>query len=200
MKRTLHFFFSALVVAGMTAAFVAAQSQPQSLADAARKARQEKSGEKPKYVFDDDSLPRTDTMSDKVAPAGANAAKPDAAATATTADASKGKAAAAAKPDDKKDTQKLEEQWRSKIAEQKKKIDTTAKELDLLQREHKLQAAAFYADAGTRLRDDRNWADKERQFKDDETSKQQQLADLKQQLEDMREAGRKAGISAAALE
>ncbi len=192
MRRTLHFLTAVLVVLCMSAAVCAAQ---QSLADAARQVRQQKSGEKPKYVFDDDTLPKTDTMaSDKPA---ADGAKSD---SATASDAGK---AAAPKTDDgkaKADGQKLEDQWKGKIADQKKKIDMTAKELDLLQREHKLQAAAFYADAGTRLRDDKNWADKERQFQADEDSKKKQLADLKQQLDDMREEGRKAGISAAALE
>ena len=67
-------------------------------------------------------------------------------------------------------------------------------ELDLLQREFKLQVANYYADAGNELRDQKNWSDQETKFKTDIADKQKQLDDAKAQLQDMEEQARKAGV------
>ena len=50
------------------------------------------------------------------------------------------------------DAQKANDEWKQKIADQQGKIDLLSRELDVTQREYRLRAAAFYADAGNRLR------------------------------------------------
>ena len=90
--------------------------------------------------------------------------------------------------------------WQTKIAEQKNKIELLERELGVLEREYRLRAAVFYADAGTRLRDDRKFADADRQYKADMETKKNALAAAKQQLADTQEQARKAGVPAAVRE
>ena len=69
---------------------------------------------------------------------------------------------------------------------------------DRLDREFKLRAAAFYADAGLRLRDDRNWADQQRKYQDDMADRKKKIEEAKAQLEDLQERARKSGVPRAA--
>jgi hypothetical protein len=48
-------------------------------------------------------------------------------------------------------------QWTDKLTSQKEQIDLLARELDVLQREYQLRAAAMYADAGNRMRNQSDW-------------------------------------------
>ena len=52
-----------------------------------------------------------------------------------------------------------------KLDKQKEKIDSLNHELDLDQRELRLRAAAYYGDAGTRLRDSAQFDKDEAQYK-----------------------------------
>jgi len=79
------------------------------------------------------------------------------------------------------------------IAQQKEKVSLLARELDVLQREYKLQTVTYYADAGTRLRDPKDWTDQRKKFDDDITAKTNALADAKATLETMQEDARKSG-------
>ena len=42
--------------------------------------------------------------------------------------------------------------WQTKLTAQKDQIDLATRELDVLQREYQIRAAAMYADAGNRMR------------------------------------------------
>jgi chitinase len=86
------------------------------------------------------------------------------------------------------------EGWKKRIEDQKGQLDLLARELDVQDREYRLRAAAFYADAGNRLRNSTAWDKEDSQFKDQIAAKQKQLEDAKKQLEDMQEQARKAGV------
>ena len=164
----------------------------QSLGEAARKARKSKPAPSPATrVYTNDNLPTNAPISVMSASETKNLGNSSSKAQSGTADS-------AAVGDD--DSKKNFDEWRTKIADQKNKVALMQRELDVLQREHQIQVAVFYADAGMRLRDDRKWADQERQYKSDMESKQKNLDSANQRLEEIREEARKAGVPASVTE
>jgi len=87
-------------------------------------------------------------------------------------------------------------QWQDKLSAQKESIDLIGRELDVLQREYQIRAAAMYADAGNRLRNQSDWDKTDAQYKQQIADKQKALDDAKQKLDDMQEDARKAGVPA----
>jgi len=164
-------------------------AQQQSLGDAARQARKNKQADPAKKVITNDDLAPGKSASDT------SASSPTA---APAADASK------AKSDDKSklsgdDQAKLDKEWQDKISAQKDQIALLERELDVLQRENKLRAATFYADAGNRLRDEKKYAEEDRKYHDDIAAKQKAIDDAKTTLEQMKDDARKAGASPSAI-
>ena len=157
----------------------------QSLGDVARQLRKDKRPSTSK-VYTNDNLPTSGGLSVAPRPAAPEADVKD-----------KDKADAAVSDDARK---KAGEEWRKNIDDQKKAIAGLERELDLMQREYKLRAAVYYADAGNALRDGKKWADDERKYQSDTADKQKALTDARQKLEDLREQARKAGIPSSALE
>jgi hypothetical protein len=80
--------------------------------------------------------------------------------------------------------------WNKKIQEQKAKIDTLTKDLDLTEREYRLRAVAMYSDAGNRLRNATQWDKEDAQYKKEIADKQQALDGAKQDLNNMEEQAR----------
>jgi hypothetical protein len=203
MKRTLYIVLAGgALCCGFTTAL---GQQPQSLGDYARAVRKtDKKGSS--RQFDNDNLPKTEKLSvvgkattepdDKPAkdaeatPDGKTDKSPDQLDSAKSTD--KGGA------DDAK--QKASEEWKQKITAQKSKVDLLTRELDVLQREYRLRAAAFYADAGNRLRDQAAWDKEDARYKQQIADKQMSIDDAKQQLEDLQENARKAGVPSAMRE
>ena len=114
----------------------ASQQTGDAVADAARKAREQKKSEaKPKKVF----------TNDDVAPA-----PPAPAATAPSAEGKEGEANAAkpaeAKGDKPAGPDNSEAGWRKRFAEQRAKISQAEQELDILQREGQKLQTQYYAD------------------------------------------------------
>jgi len=91
-------------------------------------------------------------------------------------------------------------QWGEKLKSQKDQIDLLAREVEVLQREYQIRAAAMYADAGNRLRNQADWDKQDAQYKQQIADKQKQLDDAKQKLEDLSEEARKAGVPASVRE
>jgi hypothetical protein len=197
MKRIAHFVLAGIVLAGMLVTVSSAQNEP--LGDYARSVRKD---EKPASAkkYDNDNLPTADNISvvgnatDTTGPEDANpapdadAAKPeDGAATPESKDTKK---------DDAADTQKVNDQWKQKITDQQGKIDLLSRELDVTQREYRLRAAAFYADAGNRLRGSATWDKEDAQYKQQIAQKQKAVDDAKKALDDLKEQARKAGVPA----
>ena len=85
-------------------------------------------------------------------------------------------------------------EWKARFAEQRKVISGLERELDVLQRENKLRAASYYADAGNRLRDEKKYAEDDRRYKTDIANKEQEITAAKQKFEEMQDQARKAGM------
>jgi hypothetical protein len=162
-----------------------------SLGDYARQAKKDGAPAKARpKVFDNDNLPKEDKLSvvGAAAPADANAK--------TTDD----KDAAGKADDDQTKRQSEWKGWQDKLSAQKNAIDLSSRELDVLQKEYQLRAAAMYGDAGNRMRNAAEWDKEDADFKQKIADKQKAVDDAKQKLDDMQEEARKAGVPAAMRE
>ena len=202
MKRMTYiglgfgFVLCAMLLASPAGAQTTSQDQGQSsLGDYARKVRKDPGSAKAKpKVFDNDNLPTNDKLS-VVGPA------PAADASQKPADSKD----AAAKPAASADEEQAKKQaawkaWQDKLTAQKDSIDLASRELDVLQREYQLRAAAMYADVGNRMRNATQWDKEEADYKQKLADKQKAVEDGKQRLEDMKEEARKAGVPAAMID
>ena len=70
----------------------------------------------------------------------------------------------------------------------------------MLQREYRLRAAAFYADAGNRLRNAGAWDKEDAQYKQQIADKQKAVNDAKQALDNLQEQARKSGVPSSVRE
>jgi hypothetical protein len=190
------------VAAAQTAALPPGQT---SLGDYARKVRKDPATPKatPK-VFDNDNLPKGDKLSIVGQPAPPPAATPATTGEKSTAP-SDNKNAAEAKPkesseDEQAKKEALWKEWQGKLTEQKNQIDLAARELDVLQREYQLRAAAMYADAGNRIRNEAQWDKQDADYKQKIADKQKALDDARQKLTDIQEEARRAGVPSSMIE
>ncbi len=210
MKRILSslqiagVMIASLAMVGSALAQTTVVTPNQSLGDYAKKNRKDKDKKDPSVKqYTNDNLPTDDKISivgatptaDAAASANANAATPAPDKTA------KSDTPLAVKPGQSPaERQKIYEQWKGKIAAQKNQIDLMTRELDVAQREYQLRAAAFYADAGNRLRNSASWDKEDADYKQQLAQKQKALEDAKQQLDDMQEQARKAGVPSSSRE
>src|SRR5439155_21765298 len=67
--------------------------------------------------------------------------------------------------DEAKEGQSKNQQWKDKITEQNHQVDLLTRELDVMQREYQLRAAACYAYAGNRLRNQGAGGTEDAQYK-----------------------------------
>src|SRR5579859_4352178 len=161
-----------------------AQQTGDPVADAARKAReQQKTAQKPKHVFTDDVKHSTDTGS--ATPSGGQTAG-DAKAGEQKGQGAQGTGAAGDKKDDPATM------WRKRFADQRAKIASAEKELDVLQRELDKSQLQYYSDPQKAMQEQNN-----RQDINDKTAKidqkKQEISNLKQQLSDMEDELHKSG-------
>jgi hypothetical protein len=186
MKHTKLMAIGTLLLLGVSGAAA------QSLGDYARAARKKKvEPTSTTRHYDNDNLPTNETLSvvGPPPPAPANAG-PGAANTSSTPATKVAADPAAAAAERKKTADELTK----KLDQQKQKIDSLNRELDIDQREHRLRAAAFYGDAGTRLRNSAQYDKDDAQYKSDVDGKQKAVAAAQQELDQMQEQARKAGI------
>jgi hypothetical protein len=161
------------------------QQTSDPVADAARKAReQQKTAPKPKHVFTDDDV-RHSTDTGSATPAGGQTAG-DAKAGDQKGQGAQGTGAAGDKKDDPATT------WRKRFNDQRNKIASAEKELDVLQRELDKSQLQYYSDPQKAMQEQNS-----RQDINDKTAKidakKQEIANLKQQLSDMEDELRKSG-------
>jgi hypothetical protein len=192
----------ALPVLGLAGIAVIARQQqdaaPQStgdpVADAARKARQQKKeAPKPKKVYtneDVSSAPADSATSATATPAtkAENAAK-----------ASQAEAAAASPATDTEKTEKTaktekndEATWRKRFKEARDKLAVAEKELDILQREANKALTQYYSDPAKAMTEQQNRTyikEHDAQI----TAKKQEVAQLKQQISDLEDDLRRSG-------
>ncbi len=199
MKRAfwLSFTIALVVAAGMPAS--AQSSNTESLGDYARAAKKARPAVKPvSKVYDNDNLPRTTAISTVGNPTEttADAEKKEAAADANATENPEAKQADAEKEKAKTAEQKKKAMadWQKKLDAQKQKIDLLSREMNVMQREYQIRAAAFYADAGNRLRNAAQWDSEDRKYKQQLADKQKSVDDAKSQLSDLQEQARKAGV------
>ncbi len=182
-----------LMVAGLCLAGLPAYGQSQSssqqsgsdpVADAARKAREDKkNAAKPKKVYTDDD----------VKPAAAGAATTASAAPSGASGAAATGAAGSQKTDDgeAKEDPNGEKAWRRRFKEQRDKLAKAETELDVLQRESQKSQLEYYPDPQKALSEQNTRKDiNEKMAKI--AAKQQEIAQLKQGLEDLEEQLRKS--------
>ncbi|HEX7285879.1 MAG TPA: hypothetical protein VF532_06825 [Candidatus Angelobacter sp.] len=162
----------------------AAGAWAQSVGEVARQNRMKK---KPSASvrLDDDNMPRT--LLANAEPEPAKDADKQAADKDKDKDKDKKADSGAAKND------KLTDQ----IKAQKDEIAKLQRELDIVQREQRLRAAAFYADAGTQLRDQTKFAEDSRKEQAEIDGKKQAIDAAQQKLADLQEQARKAGLGSS---
>ena len=193
MKRTYHLCMVAVIL-------LAAVAGAQSLADVARQTRKQNAHKPPAKVFTNDNLPTNAPISVTGQPP---APEEDSAKAADSGDTTAGAdKSAPGKP--KADQQTLAEkrdaaiqQWKGRFAAQKQQISLLEREIDVMQREYRLRAAAYYADAGNALRNQADWAKQDREYRAQLEAKQKKLDEAKQKLESMQEEARRAGMPAS---
>ena len=180
-----------LILLCLAAAPLWAQSQSGSgqqtgdpVADAARKAREEKkNAQKPKKVYTDDDVARASAPQ-----AQAQAASPGQAAQATGQQAATKAGAAAAAPE-KEDPEKV---WRKRFKDQHEKIARAERELEILQRESEKAQVQYYPDPQKALNEQNSRKDiNDKNAKI--AAKKQEIETLKQQLDDMEAELRRSG-------
>ena len=206
----LGFVFTLLTVLAAAQALAQTASAPDqsSLGDYARKVHKDPGTKAKPKVFDNDNLPKDDKLSvvgePAPEPAADNNAADSSAKPSTPAEA-KSTAESTAATETKPAVSPAEEQakkqadwkaWQDKLAAQKSAIDLQSRELDVLQKEYQLRAAAMYADVGNRLRNSTQWDKEEADYKQKIADKQKAVDDAKQKLDDMGEEARKAGVPA----
>jgi hypothetical protein len=170
----------------------ASGASAQSLGDYARTARKDKAAPATtSRHFDNDNLPVNDTLSV------VGQAPPPASVAGDAGKDTDAKAAGAKTADAKSvaDKQKAAEDMKKKMDQQQEKINSLNREIDLDQREERLRAAAYYQDAGTKLRNPVEYNKGQTQNINDAAEKQKSLDAARQQLEQMKEDARKAGIA-----
>lgn len=176
----------------------------QSLGEVARQNRQMK--RKPAtHVYTNDDLPSRDVLPSRTTP--------DEDAKSSDKDNTKVKEEAEGKDSsdstDKTDGQKSEseqalqkkwEQYKSRVAEQKSKIDLIQRELDVAKRQNEIQVTEYYADAGSKLRNPQYFSEQMKKYQDTVDEKTKALEEANSALEAMREEGRKADVPSSYLD
>jgi len=146
------------------------------------------------HHYDNDNLPTNEHLSVVgPPPPAANAATQSADTTTTQSQASQATKDANKKTADD-DRKQSADDMKDKIDAQKKTVESLNHELDLVQREYRLRAAAMYSDAGNRLRNSAQWDKEEGDFKKQLEEKQKAVDAAKQDLENLQEQARKSGV------
>lgn len=193
-------FVSLALLALATTLCVAAQEQAQSpsLGDVARKQRAEDKAAPAHKVWTDDDF------NDHPAPAAVQAPTEPAPATTDQAAAKDAKeqtndkdAKDKKKADPVEDQAKLDDEWKGKIDAEKAKIADLQHDYDLTDREYKIATTSYYADAGNRLRDPKDFHDKETGYRDKLDKLKQQISDEQAKLAELQEQAHKAGADKA---
>jgi hypothetical protein len=180
--------------------------QAQSLADAARRSQQH--SKTTARVYTNDNLPKNGTIS--VIGVERPAAPPESEkATAEIKEASVANSTGTnpAITDDKPNSNSQAEssstsdnpaqrnaELQKNGAKMKENISMLEREIDVLNREYRLRAATFYADAGNSLRNPKQWADEQRDHESQMKEKQAALDTAKQKFADLQEQGRRVGV------
>jgi hypothetical protein len=185
----ISIIFAVLCLAGLPACAQSQSSWQQSgrdpVADAARKAREDKkNAAKPKKVYTDDDV----KPASAAAATAATPAPSDAGGAAVTGTARQQKTDEAAPKEDPNG----EKAWRKRFKDQRDKLAKAETELDVLQRESQKLQIEYYPDPQKALSEQNSRKDVDEKMAKIK-AKQQEIAQLKQGLEDMEADMRKSG-------
>ncbi|HUQ49257.1 MAG TPA: hypothetical protein VM056_00950, partial [Terriglobales bacterium] len=100
-------------------------------------------------------------------------------------------------PDEEK--AKAAADFKEKIDKANAELAQLKREADVAQREGRLKAAVFYADAGTKLRDERKYADEDRKARAELADKQRKISETQATIDRLRDGARRAGIPAGMI-
>ncbi|MDP9267655.1 MAG: hypothetical protein M3P27_04930 [Acidobacteriota bacterium] len=203
MKSLLCTLAALLIAAPLACA--QSSNEGVSLGDAARAQQAKKSRTSPNAkVYDNENLPKSGAISTTTgdyagiaaAPTSSKSSGTSAAAASTTSSATAGKDkdkdAKEQTPDEAMKAQA--DDFSAKVAEAKKNITQLEREVDVMQRENRLKAAAFYGDAGTKLRDGAKYQADDQKQQETLKAKQDELNAAKAALDQVRDDIRKAGL------
>jgi hypothetical protein len=185
MKHMKPMVIATLLLLGISGAAA------QSLGDYARAVRKDKA--EPSSTsrhYDNDNLPTSQPLSVVGPPPTADT---NAAPEAEDAKPKSSEKAAAANPADA-ERQKAAEDWKTKIDEQQKKLDSLNHDLDLAQREYRLRVATQYDSEGNRIQNAGQWGKEDAQYRTDTEAKQKAIEAAQQELNDTQDQAHKAGI------
>jgi DNA repair exonuclease SbcCD ATPase subunit len=174
MKHITYLCLNAAILVGLMAPLAAAQNQNDNLGEYARQNKKKKqTSTMPKKVYDSDNLPSAGTVSvvgavpqDRDRANNGHQPETDAQGNAKT-DTTPGQSV--------EDREKVYENWKKQIADQKQTVDRLQGELNQLLRQYQGIPIA--------------------QYKQETDAKQQALDSAKQQLADLQERARKAGVA-----
>lgn len=191
----------AVLIAG---SWIPASGQQESLADAARRAREQKKELPPaKRVFTNDDLPAPGTAAVSVvgSVASSGGAGDTTSAEGAAAQTAGGSAADVKAADKGKKSSDDEAAWRKKFSELRAKIAGTEKEIDIMQRELNLNRQQYYSDPNVAMREQYQYPSG-RGGEINETvkkidDKKKELDALKQQLTELEDDLRRAGAPAS---
>lgn len=195
MKRVSLLLSAILLVAGL--AWAQSAGAPDNVAEAARKARaaREKKGAAKPRVYTNENIPGTPGVS-VVGTTAAPAAAAPTEGQAAAGGAAPGEAAAG------ESAEECDEPcWRGKFREQRTKIRTAERELDILQREYNLSRTQYYQDPNQAVREQysnnvaggRELQDLLTRINDKKAEIQKLQQELRQLEDDLRRAGGKPG-------
>lgn len=218
MKRSLLLSLILVTTCMAVTGLAGAQSQNQSLGDYARatkKTNPPAPGNSRKVVYDNDNMPKTTSISVVGETGQAASDEKGAKETKDGDDQDKAKNADdavktdAPKPEEKSGEKKDEAQlkagqsseerqkaldaWKDKLAAQQDKINLLSRELDVLQREHQLKAAEFYANTARRTQNPNGFSGDDAKFKQQIADKQKQVDDAKAKLSSLQDEAHRAG-------
>jgi len=189
MKHMKPLVIKAMVIATLLLLGISVASA-QSLGDYARAVRKDKA--EPSSTsrhYDNDNLPTSQPLSVVGPPPAADA---NAAPEAGDAKPKSSDKAAAANADAER--QKTADDWKLKIDEQQKKLDSLNHDLDLAQREYRLRVATQYDSEGNRIQNAGQWGKEDAQYRTDTEAKQKAIEAAQQELNDVQDQAHKAGI------
>jgi hypothetical protein len=204
MKRTLLVLSAGILLLGLattrSSAQVTTTAQEPSLGSYARAAKKDKKPQAPAKKWDNDNLPKEDKIS-VVGNGGTATADASAGVPMSAPPTAAGGSTSAVQPGQSQEQrQVIYDQWQQRISAQQAQVDMLQRELDVDQREYRVRAAAFYADAGDRLRNQAAWDKEDTDYKQKIADKQKTLDEAKQKVAEMQEEARKSGVPSSARE
>jgi len=208
MKRSLSLWVGLIVLIAAASTMASGQAQQQPLGDYARAVKRTKApaAKTAAKVYDNDNLPPAasiNVVGDNAKPASdqKDDANPDPDKPKNPEDAAKQEAPTGEKKPEAQlkagqsaeERQKALDAVKEKLAGQKDKISLLSRELDVLQREHQLKAAEFYANTPRRTQNPNGFKDEDAKYKQQIADKQKQLDEAKGKLSGMEDEAHKAG-------